>query len=116
MRTAQVLQAGRKTLRLLELLAEKLQGPEEHQQYTGDLIMATQLKDIEFLRKVHETSMENYSRACRRATALALGGRDLTDHAHRKLRDYLELLRRCAERTRADLETAIEMQAMAASV
>ena len=76
----------------------------------------TTLDDIDFLRKVHETSLENYSRACRRATALALGGRDLTDHAHRKLRDYLELLRRCEARTRADLESAIEAQAMAASV
>jgi hypothetical protein len=116
MRTQEAVRKGGQAHGLLELLAEKLQGPEEHQQYTGDLIMATQLKDIEFLRKVHETSLENYSRACRRATALALGGRDLTDHAHRKLRDYLELLRRCAERTRSDLETAIEMQAIAASV
>lgn len=76
----------------------------------------TTLDDIEFLRKVHETALENYSRACRRATALALGGRDLTDHKHRKMRDYLELLRRCEARTRADLESAIETQAMAASV
>lgn len=76
----------------------------------------TTLNDIDFLRKVYETSLENYSRACRRATALALGGRDLNDYAHRKLRDYIEIRRRCAELTRADLERVIEEQAMAASV
>lgn len=76
----------------------------------------TTLNDIDILRAIAEHMQERYDRACRRIAALVIGGRNLADDRHLKLKYYLEYCRESAERTRMDLENAIEVQALAASV
>lgn len=114
-RDDEVLQARMRQTDMLQLQPRELQWIKEHQESTGDTEMTT-LNDIDILRKVYEHSLEAYSRTCRRVTALVLAGRDLTDERHHRMRDYVEFRRDCVTHTRRDLENAIEVQAMAASV
>lgn len=76
----------------------------------------TTLIDIDILRKVYEQTLERYNRTCRRVTALAMGGRCITDYKHRYIHDYVTNCKLAVDYVRRDLENAIERQAMAASV
>lgn len=72
----------------------------------------TTLNDIHLLRIVADKAAEKYNRRCRRLVALYRAGRKVKA----KSWDYTDCMRLMAESTARDLETAIEQQAMAASV
>lgn len=68
--------------------------------------------DIWILQTTADKMAERYNRRCRRLVALYRAGRKVDA----KSWDYTDCMRLMAESTARDLETAIEQQAMAASV